>query len=381
MENAPQTIQTLSHWFLFLALAVSLLLHLIVYRGLFYRFSNSKIIQNILKFLIFINFIGTVLYLFSKHYFFMPHWFYIVTASTIGIVFLLFVMTIVYQILAVFLRFFGGICYKAYLQKIMLVVSIFYIAYGVYNGMASPIVQKTSLPIARLDSALKVVLLSDIHIGELVGKRRIKEIVQLVNKENPDLIALTGDIIDTQSKNIQEIIFELKNFKATYGVYYVLGNHEYMHDIDNIIKELKDLNFKVLINQNIVILKDNIPLINIVGVADLMGERMGYLQPDIVKSFEGINNDVPTILLSHQPKIIERIKDNFVELVLAGHTHGGQIFPFNFAVLLQQPYIKGLHKIGENRFLYINQGTGLWGPPMRIGSRSEITIIELLPKI
>lgn len=381
MENTPQAIQTLSNWFLFLALTMSLLLHLIVYRGLFYRFSNSKTIQNILKFLIFINFIGTLLYLFLKHYFFMPHWFYIATASTIGIVFLLFVMTIVYQFLAIFLRFFGGIYYGVYLQKIMFIVSIFYIAYGIYNGMASPIVQKVSLPIARLDSALKVVQLSDIHIGELVTKRRIKEIVRLVNEENPDFIVLTGDIVDTQSKNVQEIICELKNFKATYGVYYVLGNHEYMHDIDNIIKELKDLDFRVLLNQNILLLKDKVPLINIVGVADLMGERIGYLQPNITKSFEGINNDVPTILLSHQPKIIERIKDNFVELVLAGHTHGGQIFPFNFAVLLQQPYIKGLHKIGKDRFLYINQGTGLWGPPMRIGSHSEITIIELLPKL
>lgn len=288
-------------------------------------------------------------------------------------------MVIIYQILAILLRLFGGSNYRMHLQKIVVAISIFYIVYGIYNGMASPILQRVSVPIVRLDSALKVIQLSDIHIGELVGASRAKEIVQLVNKENPDIIVLTGDIVDTQSKNVKDVIFELRNFKATYGTYYILGNHEYMHDIDNIIEKLKDLGFKVLINQNTLILKDDTPLINIAGVADFMGERVGYLQPDIAKTLEGIDSNVPTILLSHQPKIIERIGDNLVELVLAGHTHGGQIFPFNFAVLLQQPYVKGLHEIQKNRFLYINQGTGLWGPPMRVGTHSEITVVELIP--
>lgn len=384
MEDTPQIAQMQTYLFPFLASAIFLLLHLIVYRGLFYQLSNLKIIRNFLKLFTFLNFCGTVAYMFLRQFPLVPQWLYLLISISIGVVFSLFVSTIIYQFLNIFIHFITSknkrTAYRNYLQRIVIVLSMIYIGYGIYNGESNPILKKISIPLANLSSPLKIVQLSDTHIGGLIEESRVKKMVELVNDQDPDLIVLTGDIVDTKLKNVLKAVDELKNLKATYGVYYVLGNHEYLHDIYNIIQKMKDLGFHVLINQNSLISKNGIPLINIAGNADLMGNRMGYLQPNIDKTFEGVQSNIPTILLSHQPKIIEKIKDKPVDIILSGHTHGGQIFPFSLAVLLQQPFLMGLHKIENDRYLYINQGTGFWGPPMRVGSHSEITLINLFPK-
>ncbi len=119
------------------------------------------------------------------------------------------------------------------------------------------------------------------------------------------------------------------------------------------------------------------------GIADFMGWRIGHLEPNIDEALKNINPHLPTILLAHQPKVINYLKAPYdkVDLVVSGHTHGGQIFPFSLAMLLQQPFISGLHTL-ENLHqtkVYVSQGTGFWGPPMRIGSNHEITLLELVP--
>ncbi|PAF42517.1 metallophosphoesterase [Helicobacter sp. 11S02596-1] len=370
--------------FPFLASIVFLILHLIVYWGLFYRLSNSKTIRFFFKAFTTLNFGGTIAYMFVRQYPLLPEPLYLLLSISIGVVFSLFVAAVIYQFLGIFIRFVSSknkrTTYRKYLQRSVIALSVIYIGYGIYNGNRTPVLKNISIPIANLSTPLKIVQLSDVHIGGLIEESRVKNIVQLVNEENPDIIVLTGDIVDTRLKNVARAVDELGNLRARYGVYYVLGNHEYLHDIDNIIEKMKELGFHVLINQNVLISQNGVPLINIAGNADLMGKRMGYLEPDLDKTFAGIESSVPTILLSHQPKIIEKLQNKPVDVILSGHTHGGQIFPFSLAVLLQQPYLMGLHKIGENRYVYINQGTGFWGPPMRVGTHSEISIIKLFPK-
>ena len=123
--------------------------------------------------------------------------------------------------------------------------------------------------------------------------------------------------------------------------------------------------------------------INIAGIADFMGWRVGKLEPNIKQTFADVDSALPTILLSHQPKVIDYLTPPYdkVSLVVSGHTHGGQIFPFSLAMLLQQPYISGLHTLDNlsKTQVYVTQGAGFWGPPMRIGSEREITLFELLP--
>ncbi|WP_095333271.1 metallophosphoesterase [Helicobacter sp. 11S02596-1] len=384
MEDTPQIAQMQTFLFPFLASIVFLILHLIVYWGLFYRLSNSKTIRFFFKAFTTLNFGGTIAYMFVRQYPLLPEPLYLLLSISIGVVFSLFVAAVIYQFLGIFIRFVSSknkrTTYRKYLQRSVIALSVIYIGYGIYNGNRTPVLKNISIPIANLSTPLKIVQLSDVHIGGLIEESRVKNIVQLVNEENPDIIVLTGDIVDTRLKNVARAVDELGNLRARYGVYYVLGNHEYLHDIDNIIEKMKELGFHVLINQNVLISQNGVPLINIAGNADLMGKRMGYLEPDLDKTFAGIESSVPTILLSHQPKIIEKLQNKPVDVILSGHTHGGQIFPFSLAVLLQQPYLMGLHKIGENRYVYINQGTGFWGPPMRVGTHSEISIIKLFPK-
>ncbi|PAF41357.1 hypothetical protein BKH45_07440 [Helicobacter sp. 11S03491-1] len=373
-----------THLFPFLISIVFLILHFVVYRGLFYQLSHSKIVKNCLKFLMIINFIGSVCYLFLKQYSSLPQWIYFLLSLSIGIIFSLFIATVVYQFLAFFIRFIirknRQIIYTRYLQELFILLSIFYIGYGIYNAQSILILKKISIYVANLTFPLKIVQLSDIHIGGLIQKDYVKKIVQITNEQNPDIIVLTGDIIDTKSSNVIQTVEELKNLKSSYGVYYVLGNHEYFYDIDNIVQKMENLGFHVLINQNITITQENKPLINIAGITDFMGNRLGYLRPNLQEALLNQNSHVPTILLSHQPKIIHQTQDKAIDIILSGHTHGGQIFPFGLAVLLQQPYLMGLHKLSSHQVLYVNQGTGFWGPPMRIGTHSEITLITLLPK-
>lgn len=377
MENTH--ISYIHSYFAIFSLLLALISHLIIYWGLFYKISSSKILQNIFKILITFNALAMVCYAYFQEYP-LPIWIYTILSLSIGIGFVFFVFALLYQVVILPFRFFSLKKGRKKLQKIFLIASILYTSYGIYIGQTSPSYDTINIALKNLSTPLKIVQLSDIHISTLMGEAKVKKIVDKVNATHPDIIVLTGDIIDTQTKFATKAIDELKNLQAKYGIYYVLGNHEYYHDTQNIIEKIKNLGFEVLINQNKVVKIDNKPVLNIAGVADLMGNKAGFLKPDINKALEGIDKNIPTLLLSHQPKIITQTQDKPINIILSGHTHGGQIFPFSLAVLLDQPFIKGLHKINSDQIIYINQGTNLWGPPMRVGTHYEITLIHLTPK-
>ena len=155
-----------------------------------------------------------------------------------------------------------------------------------------------------------------------------------------------------------------------------IGDRRIMrHKVKPIIDYVNSLGIKVLENENVYIgTKDK--GFFLCGVYDRYGETYGSYKPDIKKALHNTQTH-PTVVLAHQPKYIEEIETKGIDLMLCGHTHGGQIFPFNFLVKLQQPYVKGLHQHNEFTQIYINKGTGFWGPPMRLGASSEITILKL----
>lgn len=377
MENAHIT--HIHSYFAIFSFLAALISHLIIYWCLFYKISDSKILQNIFKTLIALNAISIVCYVYFQEYP-LPIWLYTILSLSVGIGFVFFVFALLCQVIILPFRFFSLKKGRKKIQKTILIACILYISYGIYMGQTSPSYDTVNIAVKNLSTPLKIVQLSDVHISTLMTEDKVEKIVNKVNATNPDIIVLTGDIVDTKTKFANEAIDELKNLKANYGIYYVLGNHEYYHDTENIIQKLKDIGFKVLINENDTVKINDKPILNIAGVADLMGNKMGFLKPNIDKALEGIDTNIPTILLSHQPKIIEQTQDKPIDIILSGHTHGGQIFPFSLAVLLDQPFIKGLHKINHNQIIYINQGTNLWGPPMRIGTHYEITLIDLIPQ-
>ncbi|WP_419677937.1 metallophosphoesterase [Aliarcobacter lanthieri] len=230
--------------------------------------------------------------------------------------------------------------------------------------------------IKNLKKPYTIIQISDIHIGGLITKEFIRQLVVKINLLNADIIVITGDLVDTKLEFARPALDELKNLQSKYGTYFIVGNHEYFHGVKPIIDYVNSLGIKTLENENIYIGEEGKGFY-LAGVYDRFGFKYEAYIPDINKALENCENS-PTILLAHQPKYLKDLETTQnIDLVLCGHTHGGQIFPFNFLVKLEQPYVKGLHQHNEFTQVYVNKGTGFWGPPMRLGASSEITILKL----
>ncbi len=241
------------------------------------------------------------------------------------------------------------------------------------------VVKKIKIKIKNLPDSFKnfkIVQISDIHIGQIMRKDTLTEIVRQVNELKPDMVAITGDLADGETGFLFDEITPLKDLKAKYGVFFVTGNHEYYSGAEQWIKAVKKLGIVVLENAKVEIVKNN-QKITIIGTNDREGGRFGKKNaPDFKKAFKGVKKEQVKIFLTHQPPDVENASEYNVDLMLAGHTHGGQIWPFGYIVKLQQKYLKGYFKYKDTQ-LYVNQGTGCWGPPMRLGTENEITEITL----
>lgn len=243
------------------------------------------------------------------------------------------------------------------------------------------IVKKISLKIKNLPNSFKnfkIVQISDIHIGQIMRKDTLEEIVEQVNSLNPDLIAITGDLADGSVGFLFDEVTPLNKLKAKKGVFFVTGNHEYYSGVKQWVNAIKKLGITVLENRNIEIKSNNNERISLIGVNDHDAGRFGKENaPDFKKAFKNIDNDTVKVLLTHQPIDVDKASKYNADLMLSGHTHGGQIWPFGYIVELQQKYLKGYYKYNDTH-LYVNQGTGCWGPPMRLGTENEITEITLI---
>ena len=262
----------------------------------------------------------------------------------------------------------------------MLVLAFSYLLKGLIGGIKRPALNKVDVFIKDLGfESLQVVQLSDVHIGNTLGKAFLQECVDRINVLKPDLVVITGDLVDRKIEDAKEDLAPLKELVSTYGTYFVLGNHEYYHGAKEIADYMPQLNIKALLNESVIIGHDK-ERINLVGINDIQSFRFKTMLVDTDKAFKNIDISLPIILLSHQPKSIEIVAEKDYDLMLSGHTHGGQIFPFGFLVMLQQPFLAGLHDISNTKQIFVSRGTGYWGPPVRVFAPSEISVLTLKPQ-
>ncbi|RFU44170.1 metallophosphoesterase [Paraburkholderia sp. DHOC27] len=253
---------------------------------------------------------------------------------------------------------------------------------GLINARRRARVVTIEIPIDDLPRALEgftIVQISDIHVGPTIKRRYVDAIVDAVNRLKPDLIAVTGDVVDGSVPQLSAHTQPLARLSARHGAYLVTGNHEYYAGADAWIEEFRRLGLHVLLNEHVVVEHDGARAV-IAGVTDFSG---GHFDPahrsDPVAALHGAPGDVLIkVLLAHQPRSAEAAAEAGFTLQLSGHTHGGQFFPWNFFVRLQQPFTAGLARL-NGLWVYTSRGTGYWGPPKRLGAPSEITRLRLMP--
>lgn len=376
MQDIPQFAQMQSVIFPFFASLLFIFAHFYIYKVLLK--STFPRYKPLFKALAVLNALLCVGYVFLRDVAHIPYALYFCLATATGVCFLSILSAIFYQICAAFIHFAkrpkrGLLRQRARIFSFCLNITL--IIFSLYAGLKPPQITKLDIAIENLKAPINIALLSDLHIGGLMDVAAIVNIVASTNALKPDIIVLLGDIIDAPTANVLDTINTLKALESSH-IIYVLGNHEYFHDVDNILAMMRDFGFSVLVNDSIALQGAHF-----IGIADMVGYRMRYLEPNLEQAFaKSLDSTLPNILLSHQPKIIDMLQTPFsADLVLSGHTHGGQIFPLQLAILLQQPFLRGLHTFGENSQLYITQGAGFWGAPMRLGSHAEITLLHLIP--
>ena len=251
-----------------------------------------------------------------------------------------------------------------------------------WRGMRPVSVKSLSIVLDRLPASLdglKLVQITDIHVGPMIHGPWLERVVKAVNALNPDVIAVTGDLVDGSVAELSSHVAPLAGLSAPLGTYFVSGNHEYFSDADAWCAHLTGLGLRVLRNERTTLRRsDSSDGVDLAGVDDWHSHRYPGHGADIAKALDGRDTSQAVILLAHQPAAIEEAALHGVDLQLSGHTHGGQIWPFNALVRLQQPYVEGLYRhTGSNTQIYVSPGTGFWGPPMRLGTTAEITLITL----
>ncbi len=223
-------------------------------------------------------------------------------------------------------------------------------------------------------SEIKILLASDIHLGALIGERREKRLLEIIREQKPDLVLLAGDLVDGEiapvlRKNLGRHIQEIS---TPFGVYAISGNHEYIGGIDKTLPYLKSINIRMLIDE-VITLPNGIQL---VGRNDHSAGRGSNAPKPLAELISGIDPSKPVIVLNHQPYNLQEAVDAEVDLHLSGHTHNGQLWPFNYL-------IKGIFELSwgylkkDDTHFYVSSGYGTWGPPVRIGNRPEVVVFKL----
>lgn len=250
---------------------------------------------------------------------------------------------------------------------------------GVFEARRRPRILPVDIPIPHLPpefDGFKIVQISDLHIGPTVKRDWVEMVVRTADDAGADLVAFTGDLVDGSVPQLRYDTAPLADLSARYGRFFVTGNHEYYSGVMPWIDEVTRLGWDVLLNSHRVIEKDGARIV-LAGVTDFMAG--GYSDEHISNPQAAIAGapvgDV-RLLLAHQPKSIDAAAAAGFDLQLSGHTHGGQFFPWDNFARLAQPYVSGLHR-HENMWIYVSRGTGYWGPPVRIGQPSEITLVTL----
>jgi len=251
--------------------------------------------------------------------------------------------------------------------------------YALFEARRKPIVVYNELPVLDLPEGLDgftIAQITDTHIGPTIRGDWLQMVVDEVNGLGADMIVHTGDIVDGSVKNLNSATAPIADLKARHGVWMCTGNHEYYSGVKPWLAEFERLGMKSLNNENTLIDTGNGRIL-LAGVTDY---RSGRIYPPHASSPEKAMASAPahdvSILLAHQPKSVFGASEAGFDIQLSGHTHGGQFMPWTWVVDLVQPYVRGLH-LHDNTLLYVSVGTGYWGPPMRLGTKPEITLHTL----
>ncbi len=325
--------------------------------------------------------ICTVIYICGLRIVELPDFLYKTGAVCLGLSFMLFVITLFYMagkwlFRQVSLpvnqrkRRFLSLCFKGAIVG----AGAGYVSTGIYSGKSLPRISTIPIKIANLQRPLTIAQITDIHLGVFLQKDFLQAIVHLTNEQDPDLVVITGDIIDMPPEAIGDILDPFGQLKTRYGVFCVPGNHEYYYGVNGILARLAQLGITILGNRT-----KQIAGINIAGVYDLAALQLQRGPfPNLEAALETRDPALPTVLLAHQPKFIEHVTpDHRIDLMISGHTHAGQIVPFSLLVLLDQPYLHGLYHHDSITRIYVSSGAGFWGPPFRCGAPAEIAVLQL----
>jgi hypothetical protein len=244
-------------------------------------------------------------------------------------------------------------------------------AYGVLDG---PSVKRVAVPLAKLPrraDGFRIAVVSDVHLGPILGRGFAQRVVHCVNDTQPDLIAVVGDLVDGSVEHLRSAVEPLAGLRARHGAFFVTGNHEYFSGAEQWVQHVQELGMHLLANA-----RTELPGFDLAGVNDVQGERIGQ-GPDFGKALGDRDRARTAVLLAHQPVLIEDAVAHGVDLQLSGHTHGGQLWPGNYLAGLANPTVAGLERYGDTQ-LYVSRGAGAWGPPVRVGAPSDITVVELV---
>lgn len=259
-------------------------------------------------------------------------------------------------------------------------------ALGLWNARRTAAVVRVDVPIAQLPAGLHgftVAQITDVHVGPTIKGGYLQAIVARVNSLGADMVAITGDLVDGKVSELAPHVAPLSQLRSRHGSYFVTGNHEYYSGAHAWIAELRRLGVRVLMNEHVVLSHANeagSAALLVAGVADYSAHQFDPAhKSDPHAALRGAPAHARVrLLLAHQPRSAVAAADAGFDLQLSGHTHGGQFWPWNHFVRLQQPFTAGLHKL-KDLWVYTSRGTGYWGPPKRFGAPSEITLLRLVP--
>ncbi|WP_327133287.1 metallophosphoesterase [Streptomyces sp. NBC_01343] len=247
------------------------------------------------------------------------------------------------------------------------------VAQGTYGVLRGPRVKRVQVPLAKLPRAahgFRIAVVSDIHLGPVLGRSHTTRIVETINRTQPDLIAVVGDLVDGSVHDLGPAAEPLRRLSARHGSYFVTGNHEYFSGAQQWIDHVRELGLTPLENA-----RRPLPYFDLAGVNDVAGETEGH-GPDFTAALGDRDPSRAAVLMAHQPIVIHDAVRHGVDLQLSGHTHGGQLWPGNLLAELANPTVAGLERYGDTQ-LYVSRGAGAWGPPVRVGAPSDITVVEL----
>lgn len=248
-------------------------------------------------------------------------------------------------------------------------------AAGLVGGLRFPSVKRVEHRLARWPLALdglRLVQISDIHIGPILGRRFAERLVERVNGLDADLVAITGDLVDGRVAQLREDVAPFGDLAARYGVFFVTGNHDVYSGDEAWVARLRELGIRPLRNARVRVGEEGREGFWLAGVDDHRGDLARGSSEDLPAALEGWDATSPLVLLAHDPSTFKRSHRRGIDLQLSGHTHGGQIWPFRWMVRMVIPWVAGAYEIAGSR-LYVSRGTGFWGPPMRLLAPAEIT--------